>query len=172
MTSAREFFNQIQLQSKGAQLDERRWLNAMPSSLRPLWSKAEAQYAPPDRFPDLQPLQFALATQYPDTYQRIRALMAWFGSGAGPWSGFPGYEEIAEKLLHQYPTGELIKAIEGRNLSDQELEGAARIFGSWTPVPDPTPIPAQLRQTLLQHCLRSPDADKVSRAKRAFAPDN
>jgi hypothetical protein len=119
----------------------------------------------------LKPLNAALAKQYPDTYDRIRALMAWFGSGAGPWSGFPGYEEIAAKLLRQYPTAELIRAVESRNLTDQELEGAARILGSWTPVSDPTPIPADLRRTLLAHCLLSSDQDKVERAEHAFAPD-
>jgi len=97
--------------------------------------------------------------------------MAWFGSGAGPWSGFPGYEEIAEKLLRQYPTTELIRAVESRNLTNQELEGAARILGGWTPIPDDTPIPAELRRTLLDHCLKSSDQDKVERARKAFAPD-
>jgi hypothetical protein len=97
--------------------------------------------------------------------------MAWFGSGAGPWSGFPGYEEIAQKILRQYPTEELIGAVDGRSLSDEELEGAARILGNWTPIPDHTPIPPGLRQILLDHCLRSSDQDKVDHAKKAFAPD-
>jgi len=169
MTSAREFFNETQAEAKRTTVDEKRWLKAMPSSLKPLWSSAVNQYNPPGEFPDLKPLNASLLKQYPDAYDRIRALMAWFGSGAGPWSGFPGYEQIAEKLLRQYPAAELIKAVENRNLSDQELEGAARIFGSWTPVSDPTPVPSQLRQTLLEHCLKSKDQDKVERARKAFA---
>jgi hypothetical protein len=67
--------------------------------------------------------------------------MAWFRSGAEPWSGFPGYEEIAEKLLRQYQTTELIRAVENRNLTSQELEGAARILGGWTPVREQNPDP-------------------------------
>ena len=101
----------------------------------------------------------------------IIPLMAWFGSGSGPWSGFPGYEEIAARLLRQYPTPELIKAVDGRPLTDQEVEGAARILGSWTPASDLTPIPADLRRILLEHCLKSPDQDRVERAKQAFSPD-
>jgi len=97
--------------------------------------------------------------------------MAWFGSGSGPWSGFPGYEEIAARLLRQYPTPELIKAVDSRPLTDQEVEGAARILGSWTPASDLTPIPADLRRILLEHCLKSPDQDRVERAKQAFSPD-
>jgi len=171
MKGAREFFNQMQSEYREATVDERRWLQAMPSSLKPLWAKARSQYNPPIEFPDLKPLNAALEKQYPETYDRICALMAWFGSGAGPWSGFPGYEEIAEKLLRQYPTTELIRAVESRNLTNQELEGAARILGGWTPIPDDTPIPAELRRTLLDHCLKSSDQDKVERARKAFAPD-
>jgi hypothetical protein len=143
----------------------------MPSALKPLWSKALAEYDPPTKYPELKPLEAALEKQYPDTNERIRALLVWFGSGAGPWSGFPGYEEIAAKLLHKYPTTELIAAVENKNLTEEELEGTARILGSWTPVPDHTPIPQELRRTLLEHCLRSSDEDKVARAKEAFATE-
>jgi len=169
MKSARKFFNEMRSEDRKATVDERRWLETMPSSLKPLWADALSQYHPPMEFPDLKPLNAALERQYPATDHRIRALMAWFGSGAGPWSGFPAYEEIAAKLLRQYPTPELIKAVEGRLLTDQEVEGAARILGSWTPAPDLTPIPDDLRRILLEHCLKSPDQDKVERAKRAFA---
>jgi hypothetical protein len=172
MKSAQEFFEEMQSQYRKAAVDERRWVKAMPSSLKPLWSNALRQYNPPTNFPDLKPLSAALVKQYPDAYARICALMAWFGSGAGPWSGFPGYEEIAAKLLLQYPNTELIRAVDSRNLSDQELEGSARILGSWRPIPDRTPIPPGLRQTLLDHCLKSSDQDKVGRARQAFATDN
>lgn len=169
MKYAREFFNRMQDQQLKADIAERRWFSAMPSSLKPLWSTAVRQYDPLSNVPDLKPLNSALGKQYPDEHDRIRALMAWYGSGAGPWSGFPDYEEIAEKLLRQYATTELIEAVEGKDLSDEELEGAARILGGWTPVPDSTPIPSDLRQTLLEHCLKSTDPDKIERAKRAFS---
>jgi hypothetical protein len=171
MKSARDFFNEMQSEYRKATVDERRWLEAMPSSLKPLGANARSQYDPPVGFPDLKPLNAALERQYPATDDRIRALMAWFGSGSGPWSGFPGYEEIAARLLRQYPTPELIKAGDGRPLTDQEVEGAARILGSWTPASDLTPIPADLRRILLEHCLKSPDQDRVERAKQAFSPD-
>jgi hypothetical protein len=102
MTSAREFFSEMQAKDRKTAVDETRWIKAMPSSLKRLWSNAVSQYDPPVKFPDLRPLNAALVNQYPDTHDRILALMAWFGSGAGPWSGFPGYEEIAEKLLREY----------------------------------------------------------------------
>jgi len=107
---------------------------------------------------------------------RIRARLIWFGSG--PWSGFPGYEEIAAKLLLQYPTAQLVAAVENENLTEEELEGAARILASWRPAkpffvhPElRTVVPAKLRKTLLKHCLKSPDQDKRDRAQRAFGSD-
>jgi hypothetical protein len=170
MSYARELSEQARSASKKADDDEHRWLKAMPSSLKPLWSKAQAEYDPP-KFPDLKPLDATLKAQYPDMHDRIRALLAWFGSGAGPWSGFPGYEEIAAKLLREYSTPDLIAAVQNRKLSDEEVEGAARILGSRTPVSDKTPIPPELRRVLLDHCLKSSDQDKVARAQEAFAPE-
>lgn len=170
MKDARAFYVQRQAQSTKAAADERRWRRAMPASIRALWPDTLKHYQPPTESPDLGVLNAALGKQYSDTDERIRALMAWFGSGAGPWSGFPGYEEIAEKLLRQYPTAELVKAVENRDLSEQELEGAARIFGGWTPDPNRAVIPEPLKSVLLEHCLKSPDQDKVERAKTAFAP--
>jgi len=172
MTFARDFFNQTVAREKKENQDEKRWLTVMPSSLRPLWGNARRQYNPPILLPDMNPLDAALVKQYPEPSDRIRALLSWFGSGAGPWSGFPGYEEIAAKLLREYPTSELIRAAQAGPLNEQELEGTARILGSWKPVPDPTPIPAELRRILLEHCLKSSDEDKLERAKRAFSPDN
>jgi hypothetical protein len=171
MTYAREFFDQMRAQERKHEKDEKRWLSAMPASLQPMWADAHKQFDPPLKYADLKALNAALEKQYPDTYERILGLMGWFGSGAGPWSGYPGYEQIAEKLLRQYPTAELIRAAESGNLTDQELEGAARILAEWTPVPDKTPIPAALRRTLLEHCLKSSDEDKVARAHKAFAAD-
>lgn len=172
MKYARELFNDTQDRQRKREIDEARWLSTMPSSLQPLWPAALKQYEPLVKFPDLKPLNTALAAQFPDQQGRIRALMAWYGSGAGPWSGFPAYEQIAEKLLRQYPTTELIESIEARNLTDKELEGAARILGGWTAVPDTTPIPLDLRQVLLEHCLKSSDQDKIDRAKKAFSSDS
>lgn len=83
MRYPREFFNRMQEQQHKAEIDEVRWLKAMPSSLKPLWPAALRQYDPPLRFPDLKPLNAALVGQYPDEHDRIRALMAWYGSGAG-----------------------------------------------------------------------------------------
>jgi len=150
-----------------------RWVKAMPNSLRPLWPDG----LQPDvlmRF-DLTPLDAALNRQFPNKNARILSLLAWYGSGGGPWSGFPVYETVPEQMLFEYSTPELVDAVISATLSEQETEGAARLFGGWEfrskrPA-EITLLPAELKRTLLAHALKSTDKDKVERARSAFSED-
>jgi hypothetical protein len=171
MKFAREFYNQMQSQARSDETAERRWNKATPSSLRPL-TKVMNFTDLTEGTLKLKPFNDALKNQYPDERNRILALMAWYGSGAGPWSGYPGYEQLVEKLLRQYPTTLLITVAESDKLDDQQLEGAARILAGWTPVRDQTQIPDSLRKKLLEHSLKSNDQDKIERAKKRFGDDN
>jgi hypothetical protein len=55
--SAREFFSHTQSENRKATIDERRWLDAMPAGLKPLWSIALRQCHPPNRVPRLKTSQ-------------------------------------------------------------------------------------------------------------------
>ncbi|HEX6902498.1 MAG TPA: hypothetical protein VF789_22450 [Thermoanaerobaculia bacterium] len=147
-----------------------RWLAAMPKSVEPLWDEVmEDEFSP-----DLEPARKALAKEFPDVQPRILALFAWYGSGDGPWSGFPSYESVAEELLLDFPTPDLIAAAQSENLSESQIEGAARLFGGWEfsqrRPDDRKNLPAPLKARLLEHSLKSTDADKLGRARSAFAP--
>lgn len=150
--------------------NEQKWLNAMPPALRPHWPVAVRSFDP-----DLAPLRRALSEQVPDKDERIRVLFAWYGSGAGPWSGFPAYEDIAEKMLLDYPTVDLLAVAEGKDLTSGQTEGVARLFGGWTfsqlRPNDLRLLSTGLKARLLKHSLASPDQDKVSRAKRTFGTE-
>lgn len=150
---------------------EERWKNAMPESLRPIWPKVVAKMMP-GQTADTKDLDSALAGQFVNRQARIRALLAWFGSGAGPWSGFPMYEEVAEQMLLEYPTPELLDALHRATLNEAETEGAARLFGGWSfnsaRPGDRSLIPADLKRALLAHSLKSSDHDKLDRARAAF----
>lgn len=151
---------------------ERRWLAAMPQSLRPLWDASRAGILRSPMAPDLEPWRVALKRQYPDPAKRILALLTWFGSGEGPWSGFPSYESMAEELLLDFSTGVLLDAVTHAPLEATQLEGAARLFGGWDfssrRPNDLDMLPENLRAALLQHSLRTEDDDKRARAQRAF----
>jgi hypothetical protein len=160
-------------QGKQNRADKERWMKAMPSSIAQVWPNFH-----PDEIyrGDIRPLEAAVAKEFPDKRARILRLMAWYGSGAGPWSGFPDYEVVPEQMLLKYPTQELVDAVTNATLSEQETEGAARLFGSWefnkSRSQDNALLPVDLKRKLLEHSLKSTDGDKLERAKYAFAAND
>lgn len=146
---------------------EARWMATMPKSFQPLWKVRDHSGRT-----DLRPYQAALKTQFPDKDSQILALLRWYGSGAGPWSGFLAYEDVASELLLTYPTLDIIAVFKRNMLSREQLEGAARLFSVDIPYyrrKDLELLSPELKQLLLMHSLKSNDFDKIERAKRAFA---
>lgn len=164
----RDFKAQEATQQKSQQ-DWERWLAAMPSALVPVWSGDLGEYGAVD----VIPLRAALERGIPDEGARILALLEWFGTGAGPWSGFPSYEMAAEELLLGYSTARIIEAVESTQLSLAQLEGTARLFAGWS-FHKQWPqglreLPKALRKALWLHVKDTQDNDKRTRAVRAFA---
>ena len=124
--------------------------------------------------PDNEGMLKALAAQIPNRSERILVLLGWYGSGEGPWSGFPSYESTAENLLLAYETGETLAAINKADLTPWQTEGAARLFAGWhfsrLHPDDLKKMDAGLKKRLLEHSLQSDDEDKKDRAKGAFSP--
>jgi hypothetical protein len=114
----------------------------------------------------------ALDGAYPDLTTRIRVLLSWFGSGEGPWSGFPSYEQVAEQLLLRFSPENLVAAIDGADLDSAQLEGAARLVSSWwfqQAWPDEArSIPDNVADLLVDHIDRSQDDDKRARLLAAL----
>lgn len=148
--------------------DWQRWLDTMPKALAPVWVNALDELGNADP----APLRAALERDMPDTSERILALLEWFGSGAGPWSGFPSYEIVAEKLILDFSSTDIIAAIQSERLSPAQTEGAARLFGGWTfgkqRPEDLKELPNALKNDLWLHTQNTKDKDKISRARRAF----
>ena len=121
---------------------------------------------------DVLPLREAVAREYPNTKQRILALLSLYGSGAGPWTGFPSYETAAETLLLDFKTPELVAAAQSGELTGRQLEGAARLFCGWAysryGPRDVDEVPPGLQKELLNYTLKSNDDDKIGRAEEAF----
>lgn len=145
-----------------------RWRAAMPRAIVPGWSAAVNEWGSVD----IAPLHKALERDIRSEQQRILALLEWFGSGAGPWSGFPAYEAAAEDLLLKYPTTAIVEAIEASSISPAQTEGAARLFGGWgfrrqRPA-GLNELPQALKRRLWTHVKATEDQDKLDRARRAF----
>ena len=94
-----------------------RWAAAMPKSLQPFWGPTSWQLPKVD----VTPMRAPLASEFPDATQRIRTLLSWYGSGAGPWSGSPLYEQAPEILLRDYSTGEIVGAMQSAPLTDAQM---------------------------------------------------
>jgi hypothetical protein len=154
---------------------EQRWLAAAPSSVRGLIP--ETLSAPsPDHTRFIAPL----VAEWPDRSERIRHLLEWFGQGAGPWTGVPAYESVAEQLLLTFSTPELVDAIDTSELSKEGLEGAARLLAGWDfrrdRPEDARRLDSGLKRILLQHVKEYAPAnlgagestDRLERAERAF----
>lgn len=155
----------------------KRFLAAMPPSIKPFWdTDADFRSGAPSLGKPMEDLRAAFTSANPDRDAAIQTLLVWFGSGNGRWSGFPGYEDVANQLLLEYPTDRIIAAAQAPNASDALLEGAARYLAGWyfskRHPQDMALVPASLKQRLLEHTLHTGDAgddDRRDRAKHAFA---
>jgi hypothetical protein len=146
-----------------------RWLEAMPDCFRPFWVRMDH-----DRDPELHRLLLqALREAIPAPEEQALTLFGWFGSGAGPWSGFPSYESVPEQLLLHYATQFLVNVLMASTPTEAQWRGAARYFGGWgfwqRKKGDRSLLSSDLNQRLLQAARSTGVADNVERAERAFS---
>lgn len=166
----RKEVEQMRESQKQRERDWKRWISSMPKALEPIWKDSLGQLGDVNT----APLTKALRESIPKNEDQILALLRWFGSGAGPWSGFPSYESAAEVLLLEYQIAEIVSAIENKDLSPEQLEGAARLFGGWDFSQKHSKgveqVPADIKRSLWNHVKDTKDEDKLGRATRAFKP--
>lgn len=172
MNGPRRELEALQIQEAELQRSWRKWASAMPAGISEAWNPMiEAQGTI-----DLATLQNALNASIPAHADQVRALFVWNGSGAGPWSGFPSYEEAAEQLLLGYEIPELISAVDPQTATPELIEGAARLFagfGFFQRHPNGArQLPAELKLAFWNHTKNASDQDKRGRAQRAFAEDD
>jgi hypothetical protein len=167
MGFVREAYEADRRRTEEANTQELRWRAALPASLVPFFD-AVAQGSDDDSWPKLTA---AIEVEHPDPIERARVLLDLFGSGAGPWSGFPTYEMVPEQLLLDMPLDVLLAAI-GDEPDERRCEGAARLLCSWRfgrqRWADLAKIPEALRRRLLAHVEATPDEDKRGRARMAL----
>jgi hypothetical protein len=174
VTGPREEFDEAEREAQEYAEVKIRWQAAMPAALRPIWSsilESGSDWGLKLEWPEVAEV---MAREYPDPVLRARALLEWYGQGAGPWSGCPAYEQAPEWCLLQLPLDVLVRAAETQPQTEALLEGAARFFAGWDfgqhRGEELAQLPPDLERRLLEHSLASPDDDKRSRARNAFAP--
>lgn len=135
------------------------WAAAMPPSLRPIVEDLEACLVGcPEEEQDRR-YRAALAVLLRGAASEtevVEALAAWYASGAGPWSGFPSYEEVAQGLLSRLGSPAVAEALLSGRLSDRALVGVGRYFAMramWWPG-EVDPLPMDVRQRVLEEVRR------------------
>lgn len=176
--------------------DWNRWLSAAPRSQIPFLKKAYAtdpgsfsmdvfisnQFVASTQVPQApDPAEHkseldALSQDIPDENKRILALLEWYGSDGGPWTGYASYEQFPEKLLLTFPKEKIISAAGSATLTDRQTEGAARIltviYYQQGQSDGLKLLPEMLKKKFLDHALESKDDDKITRVKAAFGGGN
>ena len=171
ITSVREEVEYSKLQAIQNQNDQERWIKAMPTPLKPLYENAVDNLGNVNNA-NIAFLETAFETEMPDKTNRILSLLEWYGSGSGPWSGYPAYENVAEKMLLKYTTNAIVFAFQSTHLTNSQIEGGARLFGGWgfnkQRPNDITIVPEEMKFLFWNHVKITEDEDKLERAKKAF----
>jgi len=160
---------EMQRHDEESHRDAEQWLGAMPGCLRPFWGQTELAGDPALH----GQLLAALRAEFPTATEQVLVLFGWFGSGAGPWSGYPSYESIPEQLLLHYPARLLVNVLTGSTPTDTQWRGAVRYFVGWGlrqgRKGDRSLLPVELKQRLLAAARTTGISDNTERAERAFS---
>lgn len=169
ISSLRKNFEEGKVRAIKSKKDTGRWVNAMPQPLQELWSEDVSMFGVGEDIGDYIAL---LNQKIPNEKERISLLLYWFGSGAGPWSGFPSYESVAEEMLLEYKIEDIVSFAQNEDLTTTQVEGVARLFGGWHFSKKHSKgleqVPKELKKRLWEHVKTTDDDDKLGRARRAF----
>ena len=166
MNFVREEYEEGERRGEESLAQKRRWHDALPVSLRPFLDEMQTTGA------TTKPAwTAAIEQEFPDPIKRAAVLIELFGSGVGPWSGYPSWESVPEELLLAMPLDVLVSAM-GTAPGDQLLDGGARLFAGWAfrkrRGKDLQRVPAALRSLLLARVTTIGDEEKVSAVRKAF----
>lgn len=117
-----------EVEGRRRRVERERWLAAAPAQLRERLPALESDaMGMPRRLAQAEVADLLALLGEPR--EAARMLLHWYGSGAGPWSGFPSYETIPMPLLLELGADTLLASLGGHELDDATLDGLARYFG-------------------------------------------
>jgi hypothetical protein len=155
-------------------LDRQAWTAAAPADVRDLLDLAiAAAHTTGVIAPSVHALVAdRLAQAFPDPAERAAALLAWYGSGTGRYSGYPVYETLPAPALAGTPIAEIIDALR-RFPDDRVAAGAVRHLCAWKSRThlrrDIARLPDDVRARLLAVARESDDDTTRRRAEQHLA---
>ncbi len=145
------------------------WLQSMPECLRPIWEQMDSEHDPELH----RRLLDALRTAVSSPEGQVLALLGWFGSGAGPWNGYPSCERIPELLLGHYPASVVVQTLMDQFPTPAQWVGAARYFAlvefRRARKGEESILPPELKRRLLEAGRSTGIPDNIERAVSAFS---
>lgn len=138
---------------------------ALPDSLAHFFEEKFMRFLSDD---EVKEMQSALAVQYPDQSDQIRALMRLYGADGGRWDTFSLEEEAAQRLLMLYSSSEVQSALLCGGLEENLLAGAVRYYGRDSSPSAEDALPVVLREKLLEYSLFNFDKSDRDRALGIF----
>lgn len=163
--------------------DWERWLAGAPAPLRTLLEREHAMQQSLDSAEEADALIELLDDRFDtmletlrrdrDSEEVARALLAWYGSGAGSWSSFAAYESDPEPLLATLETDVLLRAVDGHDVPDEVLLGLARYLASKVQHErrsDLRKVSTELRERMLARVRDQDVDDNLACLQRAFPP--
>ncbi|HWA76910.1 MAG TPA: hypothetical protein VG937_31465 [Polyangiaceae bacterium] len=160
-------------QDQAKQADQlQAWRTATPECLTPF---LEGMMAHQRGAFDLEPLDKALTAAFPEPVEKACALLEWLGHGDRPWNGFNAHEGIPLKILEMMQLDALLGALRTDELTEAQLEGAARFFSGWHFQKRGEQARARLldsdRDLLLAHVQRTGDPEAIQRVQELLSSD-
>lgn len=106
---------------------------------------------------------------YPIERDALLVLLAWYGCQRENWYMSYGKEFAARALLEQFPINSIIEALESTQLSEQHLEGAARLFADVPDVREGAATRALLPEALVELLRAHVRRDPIKKNRKRFA---
>jgi len=168
MTMLREDVEREEKLIREGEIALKKWKEAVPDCFKKDWiDNLRPRYL--GEKVNVETLNNKFKSCNPDKFKRILVLLKWYGSGKGPWSGYPSYEEDAEKMLLKYSTKDILDTVKSASLSNVQKEGLARLFaGYYFRKQRKDKIPKKIKYMLWEYIKTTKDKDKLERAKHAF----
>lgn len=167
MPEVRAVYEYLLQQERESEAEAARWTAAMPASVKPLWKDIWE-----DPAPDIAEVEAALEREFPDSWDRILALLEWYGSTSLAWNEGSNaeYETFPGRLLLRCTSKDVRFAVDvADELTPAQLEGLARLFArrgrTETRLGDVSILPAELKERLRLYCLDSEDEFKQGAAR-------
>jgi Leucine-rich repeat (LRR) protein len=140
-----------------------RWVQNIPEPLKIFWKPDAMESMLEDSY--ITVMMAALRSAYPDDQEAGLAILQWYGSGEGDWTGFNDREIIAYEIIRRFEVGTLVELAGRPELTDAQLEGATRFFATDT---SRVLLPDKTRARLAAQGKKSPVEENRALAEKAF----